>query len=268
MNPAIALERSQVNPDAVLGETDRPGQLLHGGGGPAEPGDDPAPGGFEEARTPVAGRHGSKVVAARGLHNYYSKYYTYSRSGAFLPITRLRKAIPMLLPVLLALTAAGGGPRPAHPLPVRPALTDANIIAIFDAANTYDIATGMLGEQHGSTKEVRAVATALIRDHKAVQQQGRDLAKKLGVTPMAPAVNPLAAQHAKALTELKGLSGVAFDRAFLDHEIAYHQAVIDAVTRTLLPAIQNAELKAFVERVAPAFQAHLDMCKAARSQVK
>jgi hypothetical protein len=44
--------------------------------------------------------------------------------------------------------------------------------------------------------------------------------------------------------------------------------VIDAVTKTLLPAIQNAELKAFVAKIAPAFQAHLDMCKAAKAQLK
>lgn len=159
------------------------------------------------------------------------------------------------------------GPAPRHPAPAVQALTDANIVAIFVAANQYDIETGTLGEQKGSTKEVRAVASSLVRDHKSVLQQGADLAKKLGVTPMAPAVNPLAAQHAKALTELKAAKGAAFDKAFLDHEIAYHQAVIDAVTKTLLPAIQNAELKAFVEKVAPAFQAHLDMCKAARSQI-
>jgi putative membrane protein len=154
----------------------------------------------------------------------------------------------------------------ARPAPAQ-ALTDANIIAIFDAANTYDIETGMLAEQKGSTKEVRAVGASLVRDHKAVRQQGRDLARKLGVTPVAPAVNPLAAQHAKALADLKGKTGAAFDLAFLDHEIAYHQAVIDAVTKTLLPAIQNAELKAFVEKIAPAFQAHLDMCKAAKAQI-
>jgi putative membrane protein len=33
--------------------------------------------------------------------------------------------------------------------------------------------------------------------------------------------------------------------------------VIDAVTSTLLPAIQNAELKDLVVKVAPAFQAHM-----------
>ena len=58
------------------------------------------------------------------------------------------------------------------------------------------------------------------------------------------------------MKKLQGLSGPAFDKAFLEHEVAYHKAVVDAVTTTLLPAIKNAELKAFVEKVAPAFVAH------------
>lgn len=173
----------------------------------------------------------------------------------------------MLFPILAGLTFLAH-PGPVPPTPVAQGLDDATIVAIFDAANTYDIETGTLGEQKGASREVRAVAASLVRDHQAVRQQGRDLAKKLGVTPTPPALNPFAAQHARALTELKAKSGAEFDKAFLDHEIAYHQAVIDAVTRTLLPAIQNAELKAFVQKIAPAFQAHLDMCKAARAQLK
>lgn len=175
----------------------------------------------------------------------------------------------MWLASVVALTVA----LPSSPAPLRPTgpqapLTDATIVAIFDAANGFDMETGALGSAKGSSKEVRAVGASLVRDHQAVRQQGRDLAKKLGVTPTPPAVNPFAAQHEQAMTELKTKTGVAFDRAFLDHEIAYHQAVIDAVTKTLLPAIQNAELKAFVEKIAPAFQAHLDMCKATRAQLK
>lgn len=175
----------------------------------------------------------------------------------------------MLLATLAALlVATPAGPGVPHQAPAQAALTDANIIAIFDAANTYDIETASLASKKGHSKEVRAVGASLVHDHTGVRQQGRDLAKKLGVTPVAPAVNPFAAQHAKALTELRAATGAAFDKAFLDHEIAYHQAVIDAVTATLLPAIQNAELKAFVQKVAPAFQAHLDMCKATRTQLK
>jgi putative membrane protein len=59
------------------------------------------------------------------------------------------------------------------------------------------------------------------------------------------------------MASLRAKDGVEFDRAFLQHEVAFHQAVINAIQTTLLPAIQNAELKALVVKVAPAFQAHM-----------
>jgi putative membrane protein len=148
-----------------------------------------------------------------------------------------------------------------------PTLDDATIVAIFDGANTADIETGQLAEQRGASKDIRTIGASLVRDHQAVRQQGRDLAAKLGVTPTSPDPNPYAEAHAKAMAALSAKTGADFDRAFLDHEIAYHQAVIDAVTGTLLPAIKNPELKAFVTKIAPAFQAHLDMIKAAKKQL-
>ena len=142
---------------------------------------------------------------------------------------------------------------------VRPAaaLDDPTIVAIFDAANTADIETGSLAAERGSTKEVRDFGAMLVRDHKAVRQQGRDLAKKLGVTPTAPKDDASAKEHAAVMKKLQGLKGAEFDHAFLQHEVAFHKAVIDAVTNTLLPAIQNADVKALVVKVAPAFQAHM-----------
>jgi len=144
-----------------------------------------------------------------------------------------------------------------RPASARAALDDATIVAIFDAANTADIETGMLATKKGSTKEIREFGEMLARDHKAVRQQGRDLAAKLHVTPTPPADQSSADAHKKAMAELSAKSGKAFDRAFLVHEVAFHKAVIDAVTTTLLPAIQNAELKDLVVKVAPAFQAHM-----------
>jgi putative membrane protein len=57
------------------------------------------------------------------------------------------------------------------------------------------------------------------------------------------------------MCSLRAESG--FDRAFLEHEVAFQKAVIDAVTTLLLPALQNQEAKALVTKVAPAFQAHI-----------
>jgi putative membrane protein len=134
---------------------------------------------------------------------------------------------------------------------------DPTIVAIFDAANTADIETGKLAAERGASKEVRDFGTMLARDHEAVRTMGRDLAKKLNVTPTSPTDDQAAKDHASAMKRLRGLEGAAFDRAFLQHEIAFHKAVIDAMQSTLLPAIDNGELKALVEKVAPAFHAHM-----------
>lgn len=138
------------------------------------------------------------------------------------------------------------------------AIDDAAIVGIFDAANTWDIGTGGMAATKAKNAEVKAFGAMLARDHKSVQTQGRELAKKLGVTPTPVAKDFALRKDYEATTkQLKGLSGAAFDKAFLQHEVAYHKAVLDAVTTTFLPAIKNAELKAFVEKVAPAFHAHM-----------
>ena len=66
---------------------------------------------------------------------------------------------------------------------------------------------------------------------------------------------------------LNSTSGKAFDRAYLEHEVAYHKAVIDAVKGTLLPATQNADLKALIDKATPTIQQHLDKAKSIQSKL-
>jgi putative membrane protein len=153
------------------------------------------------------------------------------------------------------------------PKPEQKALDDPTIVAIFDAANTYDMETGALALHKSHTKAVRDMAQQFLNDHKAVRQQGRDLAKKLTVTPTPPEHFALAEAHAKAMRELRGKSGVKFDKAYVAHEIDFHQAVLDALNGSLIPAIKNAELKAFVEKVGPAFMGHLEAAKQLQKQL-
>lgn len=137
-----------------------------------------------------------------------------------------------------------------------PPLDDPTIVAIFDAANSWDIETGELAATRGDSPKVREFGAMLARDHTTVRGQGRALAAKLKVTPTPPTDFAMAKDHAAALARLRTLSGAAFDRAFLAHEVAYHGAVIDAVNSTLMPALKNAEVRALVTTVAPAFKAH------------
>ena len=162
----------------------------------------------------------------------------------------MRTAFTLLAAAMLAAPACAQEQQSA------PRLDDAAIAGIFDVANTADIETGRLALERGNSKEVRDFGRMLVDAHVAVRQQGRDLAKKLSLTPTTAAAADLQKGHAAAMAKLSALSGPAFDRAFTEHEAAFHAAVIDAVKGTLLPAIQNAELKNLVTGVAPAFEAH------------
>jgi putative membrane protein len=175
------------------------------------------------------------------------------------PIAATAAVVASLALAIAAFAADTGTVEPSNHIVAvsAPALDDPTIVVIFDAANTADIETGQLAAKKGSTKEVREFGAMLVRDHKAVRQQGRDLAAKLGVTPTPPTDDASAKSHAAAMTALRAARGAEFDHAFLQHEVAFHKAVIDAVTSTLLPAISNAELKKLVLTVAPAFQAHM-----------
>jgi putative membrane protein len=154
---------------------------------------------------------------------------------------------------IAAATSAFAARSVAHPVPP---LDEAGVVAIFDLANTADIETGRLAAERAQNKEVKDFGVMLSQVHTEVRQKGRDLAKKLGVTPVLPADDQSGRNHAAAVARLNTLKGVEFDRAFLEHERAFHAAVLAAVKTTLLPAIKNAELKEFVVSLAPAFEAH------------
>ena len=174
-------------------------------------------------------------------------------------------AAPSLAAAQQLLVAAAPAPAAAKPAS---ALDDPTIVAIFDAANTWDVETGTLALEKSRNKEVRDFAKMMIHDHTAVRQLGRDLATKLKVTPTPPGKDfALYQAHVAAMKQLKSLEGKAFDKAYMDHEVAYHQAVIDAVTTTLLPATQNAELKDLQTTVAPNFVAHLAVAKKVQGEL-
>ena len=93
------------------------------------------------------------------------------------------------------------------------------------------------------------------------------LVTKLKVTPKENATGrQLLADAEKTKKMLRSKSGAAFDKAYLDNEVAYHKAVISAVNDLLIPEAENAELKKLLKDVVPIFQAHLDHAKMVQKQ--
>ncbi len=144
--------------------------------------------------------------------------------------------------------------------------SDAQIASIVVTANQVDIDAGKLAKSKATNAEVKKFAEQMITDHTGVNKQATELVTKLGVKPEDNSTSQsLKSGGDKNLAELKGLKGAAFDKAYIDHEVAYHQQVIDAIDKTLIPNAKNAELKALLVKVRPAFEAHLAHAKQVRS---
>ena len=146
--------------------------------------------------------------------------------------------------------------------------SDPQIAGIVVAANQIDIDAGKLAKSRTKNKEVSKFAQQMITDHTAVNKQAGALAKKLKVKPAdSDTSKSLKAGAADNMKNLKGLKGAAFDKAYVDHEVAYHQAVLDAIDKVLIPSAQNAELKGLIVKVRPAIAAHLDHAKMVQSDL-
>jgi len=147
-----------------------------------------------------------------------------------------------------------------------PAINDAQIAHIAVTANSVDSAAGMLAEKKGASKAVKDFGKTMVTDHSGVNKQAVALATKLNVTPEDNDTSKQLKSGGDAnVAKLQGLTGKAFDKAYIDNEVAYHQAVLDALDKTLIPNAQNADLKALLEKVRPAVAAHLDMAKKLQS---
>lgn len=140
--------------------------------------------------------------------------------------------------------------------------TDPEIAHIVVTADAVDIEAGQLAAGKTKNAEVKKFAEQMVTDHTAVNKQASELAGKLKVTPKDNATSKsLKAGGDANVQKLKGMKGAEFDKAYVDNEVAYHQAVLDTIDKTLVPSAQNAELKGLIVKVRPAIQAHLDHAK-------
>jgi putative membrane protein len=163
--------------------------------------------------------------------------------------------------------AATPTPATSSPTPANPTLTDANIAAILDGANVTDSTNGKIASTKGTSADVKDFARMMMRDHHALRKQGEDLVKKLNLTPALPAgdTSQVAAQHWQ--DSLKAMpKGAAFDKAYIDHEVAYHQQVIQTATAAEGMA-QDSSLKALIAKAAPNLQAHLTKAQSIQSKL-
>lgn len=144
----------------------------------------------------------------------------------------------------------------------QPKVNDAEIASIAVVANDIDINYGRLALKISENDEVINFANTMINDHTNVIDQAVQLVTKLGVTPQDnPTSTQLIVDAYKTHMEMAQKTGDDFNKAYVDNEVAYHEAVIGAVKTLLIPQASNKELKGLLEAVLPALETHLEHAK-------
>ena len=147
--------------------------------------------------------------------------------------------------------------------------TDSQIAMIAVVADSVDIDAGKLAVEKAHDKRVKEFAELMVRDHSAVNEKATALVKKLGVTPEDSSTSKsLKADGDKLIAKLKKLKGADFDKAYVDNEITYHEAVLGVLDKTLIPNTKNAELKSLLESARPVFASHLEHAKMIQASLK
>lgn len=135
--------------------------------------------------------------------------------------------------------------------------TDPQIAHIAYTAGNIDITQAKQALARSHNRAIRSFAQEMVRDHTAVNDKALALVKKLHVTPEP---NPTSAGLQKdadaTLKKLSHLRGHAYDRAYIDNEVAYHKSVNGALESTLIPSAKNPELKSLLQTGLTLFREH------------
>jgi putative membrane protein len=141
-------------------------------------------------------------------------------------------------------------------------VSDANIAAIVTVADGLDIDYGKIALKKSKNKQVKEFAQRMVTDHTAVQAAVAALVAKLGLKPEENDTSKgLATGGIDVKTKLNSLKGKAFDKYYIDNEVAYHEVVVNATENILIANAQNAELKEALINTLPLFKRHLEHCQ-------
>lgn len=168
------------------------------------------------------------------------------------------KLVATCFAAALALSAAGTWGAPPKEAASKEGFTDAQIVGFITMANQAEIDAGKVAETKALNKDVKAFAQRMVTDHTSANES----TTALHIAPEpSPLADKLKQESEKALAHNKTLQGKEFDRAYMQEEVYLHRAVVEELDKRLIPAAQNAQLKALLGKLRPAFQTHLEQAE-------
>jgi putative membrane protein len=115
-----------------------------------------------------------------------------------------------------------------------------------------EIALGRLASQKGQREEVKKFGQAMVDSHTAASGDLKALALRRNITWP----NDLDAEGKAVHARLTGLSGVAFDRAYMQVAVNDHRLIADDLERAMALS-QDAEIKAWAAEALISIEEHI-----------
>jgi putative membrane protein len=131
------------------------------------------------------------------------------------------------------------------------AAPDTMFIKTASMANVAEVQTAQLALKKTQNAEVRQIAQTIITDHSKAEAQLKTLAAKHNV----PAPQTPDAKHKAMAAKLATLSGTAFDKAYLQGQMADHKAAIALFTKEKNTG-KWADIRSFAAATLPHIEMH------------
>jgi len=129
-------------------------------------------------------------------------------------------------------------------------VTDEQFAQMAEQINLTEIAAGTHAQTKGKSSEVQQFGKQMVTDHSAANKKLTAAAKNTTLT------GKLDAKHQAKVDKLTGLSGDAFDRAYMDEMVKGHKMAASLMEHEATNG-KDAGLKAYAAEILPGVRTHL-----------
>ena len=138
-----------------------------------------------------------------------------------------------------------------------PATADRDFYAKAAAGGMAEVETGALAQVKGNSGAVREFGEMMVRDHTKANDKLKQIAGRKNIElPTEPD-----AKHKAKKQELEAASGGAFDTAYIQAQVADHEAT-ESLLKQEIKSGTDPEAKAWAREALPTVTAHLKRARA------
>jgi putative membrane protein len=144
-------------------------------------------------------------------------------------------------------------------------LTDPQIAMVMRVLNLGEVRESEIARDKTASAAVREFAQMMINDHEAQSNKAEAELARVDINSEDTTVSrQLDATSGAATDRLRGLSGEAFDRAYMDREVEAHQSALNLIDTQLVPNARKKQVKEQLTALRKLVDAHLTRARQIR----